>query len=137
MKQYSLGLLFSLDEDRVVLLAKRARDPFNPSTWNGVGGHIEEDETPSMAISRECFEEANILVPEHEWTPLGTITDHTTFFVHVFAAMSDLRELQTMTDEEVRSFDRAEASTLSYAHSIREALEVWLLGGSVFLRDHA
>lgn len=45
--------------DNKVLMVKRAKPP-NQGLWNGIGGKIEEGETPLQAVSREIMEEAEL-----------------------------------------------------------------------------
>jgi 8-oxo-dGTP pyrophosphatase MutT (NUDIX family) len=57
-EHYVLGFLFD-DEHKQVLLQK-ASCPWMNGRWNGIGGHIENDETPQEAMRREANEEAGI-----------------------------------------------------------------------------
>lgn len=34
---------------------------------NGIGGHIEINESPAQAMSRECYEETGQLIPRDRW----------------------------------------------------------------------
>ena len=58
MKNYVVILLFSKTYDKV-LLVKRNKNPYK-NCWNGIGGKLENDETPIEAAIRECKEETNI-----------------------------------------------------------------------------
>ncbi len=42
-----------------LLLVRRNKRPYK-NCWNGIGGKIEENETPIEAAKRECMEETNI-----------------------------------------------------------------------------
>ncbi len=53
--KYVVGFLF--DNDHRVLLIKKKRPAWQIGKLNGVGGKIEEGETPSDAIRREFLEE--------------------------------------------------------------------------------
>lgn len=57
-KNYVVVLLFNKKRDKL-LLVKRNKKPYK-GCWNGIGGKIEENETPIMAAKRECMEETNI-----------------------------------------------------------------------------
>lgn len=57
-KNYVLIMLFNKKYDKV-LLVKRSKKPFK-NCWNGIGGKIEEGETPLAAAKRECMEETGI-----------------------------------------------------------------------------
>lgn len=51
-------MLFNKNKDKL-LLVKRNKKPYK-DCWNGIGGKIEENETPLEAAKRECMEETNI-----------------------------------------------------------------------------
>ncbi len=56
MNHFVLGLVFNYSKDRVLLIEKR-RPAWMAGKWNGIGGHIEKDETPMAAMHREATEE--------------------------------------------------------------------------------
>ena len=57
-KNYVVIMLFNKECNKV-LLVKRNKKPYK-NCWNGIGGKIEENETPIEAAKRECMEETNI-----------------------------------------------------------------------------
>lgn len=57
-KNYVVIILFNKDKDKL-LLVKRNKKTYK-DCWNGIGGKIEENETPLEAAKRECIEETNI-----------------------------------------------------------------------------
>lgn len=57
---YSVGFTLSEDGSRVLLFQK-GKPAFLADQWGGVGGHIEEGETPLEAMAREAEEEANLV----------------------------------------------------------------------------
>lgn len=59
-KNYVVIMLFNKDYDKV-LLVKRNKKPYK-NCWNGIGGKIEDGETPIEAAIRECMEETNIVM---------------------------------------------------------------------------
>lgn len=67
-KNYVVILLFNKTADKL-LLVKRNKNPFK-NCWNGIGGKINEGETPLTAAIRECQEETNITItnPRHLMT---------------------------------------------------------------------
>ena len=57
-KNYVVIMLFNKNKNKL-LLVKRNKNPYQ-NCWNGIGGKIEENETPLEAAKRECMEETNI-----------------------------------------------------------------------------
>ena len=57
-KNYVVIILFNKNNNKL-LLVKRNKKPYK-DCWNGIGGKIEENETPLEAAKRECMEETNI-----------------------------------------------------------------------------
>lgn len=57
-KNYVVIMLFNKEWNKL-LLVKRSKNPYK-NCWNGIGGKIEEGETPFSAAKRECLEETNI-----------------------------------------------------------------------------
>lgn len=136
MKTYCLGFIVSPEQSEVALLQKRSSDCFNPSAWNGVGGKVEEGETPLQAIARETHEETALCIPPHHWRNLGVLSDGQTFSVHIFAATSDLENLRTTTDETVARFTRQEAKNVLLAHGVQDILRGWLEGEMLVSDEH-
>lgn len=124
MKSYSLGFVFSLDGQSVALVQKN-RPPMLAGLFNGIGGQVEDGETPVECCAREVQEEANLSVDANDWSPMGVISDGETFAVHVFSAHSDLSQAKTMTDEPISVFPVSDALNLPLAPSVFEILEKW------------
>lgn len=122
MKRYALGFVQSMDAKRILLLLKN-RPTFLAGLYNGVGGHIEDGETPLQAVHRECDEEADLRIPPEQWNAMGVITDNETFEVHVFSAKAEISKALARTDEQLQIFDMTEVYRLPLAPSAREILE--------------
>lgn len=60
--QYTLGFIKSDDK---VLLLNRQKKP-HMGKWNGVGGKIENNETPLQCIIRETKEETNLDIDDYQ-----------------------------------------------------------------------
>lgn len=60
-RMYKYTICFIRKRDKILLL-NRNKKP-NMGMWNGVGGKIEENETPYEGIIRETFEETGIELP--------------------------------------------------------------------------
>lgn len=67
MKNYVLGFLFSPDLESVALILKN-RPAFLEGKLNGIGGHVEEDESPMSAVIREFEEETGLATAREDWT---------------------------------------------------------------------
>ena len=87
-EHYVLGLVFNDTATRILLIEKLRLDR-QKGRWNGIGGKIERDETPSEAMLRETREETG-----HEYD-----FEHKVIFicpggtVYVFAAKT-IREIE-------------------------------------------
>jgi 8-oxo-dGTP diphosphatase len=103
MKSYVCGFAFSKDK-RNVLLIKKNRPDWQKGLFNGIGGHIENGETPSQAMVREFCEEAGYKTYSDSWIPLIKILDSSIFHeweVYFFFTFQDIECCRTMTDEEI------------------------------------
>jgi 8-oxo-dGTP diphosphatase len=56
------GLL--VNGDKVLLCHRSSSRRWYPSVWDLPGGHVEENEAPSVALVRELDEELGIVIPE-------------------------------------------------------------------------
>lgn len=101
MENYVVGFMFSKNKERVVLIRKN-RPEWQKGFFNGVGGHIEKDETPIEAMIREFKEEAGIL--RTDWVNFCIITykDCVVWFFKCFVEINTLQtDLKSCTDEKV------------------------------------
>lgn len=97
--QYVVGFLFSGDESRVWLIQKK-RPKWQAGRLNGVGGHMEENEFPHLAMSREFKEETGVKI--HNWIHAITLSSKS-FVIYVFKACvtdSLFSRISQTTDEE-------------------------------------
>lgn len=110
---YVVGFAFNDVQSEFALILKN-RPKWQEGLFNGVGGKIEEGETPIEAMAREFVEETGYLVPESDWRPLCSISwandldrigSGEEARVHFFKAIIPVRSLkhvlQTMTDEPI------------------------------------
>lgn len=98
-------LAFVLDPLLVrVALIHKHRGPKTAIGWNGIGGHVDENEHEPYAATREVLEEANVLVGPNRWTHLQTMA-RPSGDVAVFAAATPaVYHARSRTDEEVVVF---------------------------------
>lgn len=103
-----VGFLFDPTEAVVVLIKKR-RPAWQKDRLNGVGGHIEEGETPEEAMSREFEEEVGFA--DIDWMKFAVLHGEG-WVVHFFTAL-DGRAIvpETKTDEEVEAILVSDAVT--------------------------
>lgn len=99
MQEYSVGFLHN---DNHVVLIRKNRPEWQDGLLNGVGGHIEEGETPHDCQVREFKEEAGRFVGpwEHFLTLEGTQAR-----VYCFAVYDEndehIYKVESVTDEDV------------------------------------
>lgn len=73
----------ALVRDGHVLLVHRHPSPrWYPDCWDLVGGHVEPDELPHQAVSRECLEELGVHV--HDPRPIPMTVSDPTLDMHAF-----------------------------------------------------
>jgi 8-oxo-dGTP diphosphatase len=98
MKEYVLGFMFSSEKERVVLI-KKTKPEWQAGFLNGIGGKIEEGESPIDAMVREFHEEADVIT--YNWTPFAVMTN-SQFTVHCFKTTTVIiDEVKSKTEEEV------------------------------------
>ena len=95
MIEYVVGFLH--DANCVVLIEKK-RPEWQFGLLNGVGGHIEDGETPSDAMRREFHEEAGLDI---DYWNLGVVLTGKGWRVHFFSARGPAMYARTQTDERV------------------------------------
>ena len=111
IRHYVLGFAFNEYLDRVALIVKN-KPEWQAGKYNGIGGKIEEGETPEVAMRREFMEEAG--VDWTAWQRVGLFRGED-YIVWVFRAFMDLNKIESMTDESV---DVHFINDLPYIHTI-------------------
>lgn len=109
MTLYSLGFAFNNDGTKLVVITKN-RPKWQAGRWNGVGGHVEEGESPKDCVVREFEEETGVFIHEREWRSLtvfgGKDATGDEFSVFTFSTFSDkIYDAVTKTDEPVSIID--------------------------------
>src|ERR1017187_4254100 len=111
MKQqtnYTVGFLFNKKLKKVALIRKQ-RPEWQKGKLNGIGGHIEDGEIPSVAQTREFFEETGLSYDG--WVNFCRLNGDD-FCVYCFSGIGDLSSLQTKTDETVEIVSVAKINKL-------------------------
>lgn len=101
--EYVAGFLYSPDMMAVALVEK-LKPAWQRGKLNGVGGSIEEGETPYVAMRREFEEEAGVLVLGWQHFRTEHYIHGSQVKVHFFAAFAtgtDWRNLTSRTDEQI------------------------------------
>ena len=121
----------ALVRDGLVLLAHRhpSRRRY-PDCWDLVGGHVEPNELPHQAVTRECLEELGVHV--HDPKPIPMTVSDPTLAMHAFLATRWEGEPVNAAPEEhddLRWFRPGELADLTMAHpaslsSILSAIQV-------------
>lgn len=93
-KRYVLGFLF--DSKKMVWLIRKTKPEWQKGLLNGIGGKIEDGETPFQAMCREFKEEADLDIDS--WKHFANLTDTFGYDVYCFYAHSD-KIGRSMTEE--------------------------------------
>lgn len=100
MTNYVVGFMFSEDLQFVALIRKN-RPKWQAGKLNGIGGHMEGDESPRAAMIREFREETGVDTQEDDWTLVGRLEGENAK-VYVCRCISNkVMDVQTTTDEKV------------------------------------
>lgn len=100
VNRFSVGFLFTQDGANVVLINKK-RPEWQAGMWNGIGGKIEEGESPYDAMVREFREEAGQHIGE--WNLFAEIDGLPNYIISFFRSFDNdaLSQVKTRTDEVV------------------------------------
>lgn len=115
MQHYVCGFYFDHLLKQVVLIWKN-KPAWQKGKLNGVGGKIEENETPFAAMRREFKEETGI---DHEdWNHLIVLTgaEWKVFFFHAVGKENEFEYVETKEEEEVAKIDIERLLAWDYDH---------------------
>jgi 8-oxo-dGTP pyrophosphatase MutT (NUDIX family) len=101
---YVLGFAFNNKGSQVLLMLKKRPD-WQVDCYNGIGGRIEEGETPVAAMVREFEEEAGVKTTPDQWKEFA-FSHGPEFKIHIFSLFSTkvFESSKTMTDEVLYRF---------------------------------
>jgi 8-oxo-dGTP diphosphatase len=95
-KLYVVGFAF---EGNKVALIRKTHPEWQAGLLNGIGGHIEKNESPMKAMIREFEEETGLKVEDWEQFCCMEFNDAIVFFFRAFNI--NLSLLRTTTEEEI------------------------------------
>jgi len=100
-QEFVLAFVFGLgvEADAHVMLIKKNRPEWQNGKLNGIGGHIEEGETPSDAMEREWAEETMLPQPS-EWRKV-CVMEGSGWRVFIFAGRTNTFTLEETDGMEV------------------------------------
>lgn len=98
-KKYVLGFAFA-EDGKEVLLIRKNRPEWQAGKFNGIGGKVEEGETPEQAMYREFHEEAGIKNSNWEFR-FEYIFPNAIIYVYTLFSDGTFWDANTMTDETV------------------------------------
>ena len=82
------------DDCYLLLLRNKEENDMNEGKWMGVGGHLEEGETPYDAAKREIREESGLIVEELNYVGVVEfVNDDYSEIMHIFTVDSFQGEL--------------------------------------------
>lgn len=96
MIKYVVGFLFNGIGDVALIL--KTHPEWQKGRLNGIGGHIEPDETPEQAMRREFLEEAGLDLTD--WREFCLVKG-AEYEVHYLTMTRPKALIKTMTDERV------------------------------------
>lgn len=96
MQKYVAGFMF--DGSGNVALVRKLKPEWQKDKLNGIGGKIEDGETPINAMVREFEEETGCR--DYSWEQFCTLSGDG-FEVHFFSTIGNVDLLQTMEAEEI------------------------------------
>jgi 8-oxo-dGTP diphosphatase len=127
--EYVVGFLFSNDKKQVVLIEKN-RPEWQIGKLNGIGGHIEENETPKEAMKREFKEEAGLDI--NDWKQFARI-EFDRGIVYFFYSINTIEFVTTTTDEMIVIVP---TSNININHSYIYPNLSWLIPLALDIENH-
>lgn len=121
--KYVVGLVFHEDLSKIAMIRKN-RPEWQKGLLNGVGGKIEEGETPLQAIIRETEEEFGIVI-DHWDHMIDLQYDHAPCELSIFRTKvcnATYNNITSMTDEEAVSIDIANLDHMNVLNNLQ-----WLI----------
>ncbi len=104
MKSYTVGFVINKSH-KLVLLINKNRPAWQKGALNGLGGRLQESETPNEGIARSVNREANIETNAEQWRKIGSIeNDGDVIYFLTTVYDGETADATTMTDEQIEWF---------------------------------
>ncbi len=140
VKRYVVGFMLDPTLNKVVLIRKQRPD-WQKGKLNGVGGKVEENESPYDAMPREFREETGVethgwqLFAVYNFGDLGTPGSLGEIYFYFYWLIGDVSKPKSVTDEQIVVMD---VETLSWRDDAIPNLR-WLvqMARSMNLGEHA
>jgi 8-oxo-dGTP diphosphatase len=98
MTRYVLGIVTTVD-DKKVLLIRKVKPEWQNGRWNGIGGKLEDGETPHRAMDREWREETRCSVPARWDLRVRLVHPARSSLVYFFHGVLTHAEMSCFQDE--------------------------------------
>lgn len=128
MKKYVVGFMY--DDHGHVALIRKNRPQWQAGRLNGIGGHIEEGESPLNAMRREFLEETGVLWEDWKHFVTMNFPEGQIFFFKAEVPTVVLHQVRTTTDEEVGLYTR---TSMTYWDHIPNL--IWLVPLAMYEAD--
>lgn len=101
-KLYSVGFMFDRNREWVALI-KKARPEWQKGLLNGIGGHIENGETPLEAMVREFKEETGLLTELSDWELyVHIVNEEVNYQLYIFRCFYNDSHLINLRNEDIQ-----------------------------------
>lgn len=126
MKTYVLGFAFSANKKEIVLIEKQKPD-WQKGKLNGVGGKVEPNEVPYLAMVREFEEETGVKTSISDWDLFGEMVFDNDIMggeaiVYLFRMFNDI--IDNCTTKETEEVLRVNTDTVLNAFNCMHNLPI-------------
>jgi len=104
--KYTVVFIFNISCTKVMVILKN-RPEWQRGCFNGIGGHMELNETPKQSIQREIFEETNLCIDPENLKLFHVLNPPKVkvYFFKTFLSEFMMNTFKSKTDERLSIFD--------------------------------